>query len=40
MLISAEASYHLGGIYTAIGEGEEGMYVSETLLPLFPTEGW
>ena len=40
MLISTEAAYHLGGIYAAIGEGEEGMYVSETLLRLPPTEGW
>jgi len=40
MCISTEAAYHLGGIYTAIGEGEEGMYVSETLLRLPPTEGW
>lgn len=40
MFISTEAAFHLGGIYAAIGEGEEGMYVSETLRRLPPTEGW
>ncbi len=40
MHISAGAAFHLGGIYAAIGEREEGFHVSETLLRLPPSEGW
>ncbi len=44
MHIDREAAYHLGGIYTAIGddhpESETGFYVTETLRRLSLPEEW
>ena len=40
MCLSPEAAYHLGGLYTVIGDRDSGTAVQETLLRLPPYEDY